>query len=174
MSVSAFSFLNILSTQAINSVVTIYLILMGCFMVGGLLILVDSSLQSGIGLGAACGHCSGSKHGRTPLSDVSDQSFSACRQQVNQKNQSKDSVAADEPEEMGDPLTAEKQEEKEQLLEEVIHESLCYCVAVSMFVSYLKLLCVYYCNHSYGENSLVLYSCPSFFLLLRSLTRNQT
>ncbi|KAL1819241.1 hypothetical protein ACET3Z_014110 [Daucus carota] len=53
---------------------------MGCFMVGGLLILVDSSLQSGTGLGAACGHCSGSKHGRTPLSDVSDQSFSAYRQ----------------------------------------------------------------------------------------------
>ncbi|WOH12962.1 hypothetical protein DCAR_0832471 [Daucus carota subsp. sativus] len=38
--------------------------------------------------------------------------------QVNQKNQSKDTIEADEPEEMGDPLTAEEQEEKEQLLEE--------------------------------------------------------
>nr|XP_017230148.1 PREDICTED: uncharacterized protein LOC108204956 isoform X1 [Daucus carota subsp. sativus] len=41
---------------------------------------LDSSLHSGTGLAAACGHCSDSKHGRTPLSDVSNQSFSACRQ----------------------------------------------------------------------------------------------
>ncbi|KAK1351875.1 ISWI chromatin-remodeling complex ATPase CHR17 [Heracleum sosnowskyi] len=38
--------------------------------------------------------------------------------QVNQKNQLKDSIEVDEPEEVGDPLTAEEQEEKEQLLEE--------------------------------------------------------
>ncbi|KAL1832620.1 hypothetical protein ACET3Z_002271 [Daucus carota] len=44
---------------------------------------LDSSLHSGTGLAAACGHCSGSKHGRTPLSDVSNQSSSACRQRNN-------------------------------------------------------------------------------------------
>ncbi|XP_063941795.1 uncharacterized protein LOC108204956 isoform X2 [Daucus carota subsp. sativus] len=44
---------------------------------------LDSSLHSGTGLAAACGHCSDSKHGRTPLSDVSNQSFSACRQRNN-------------------------------------------------------------------------------------------
>ena len=32
------------------------------------------------GLAAACGHCSGGKHGRTPLYDVSNQSLSASRQ----------------------------------------------------------------------------------------------
>ncbi|KAI3756110.1 hypothetical protein L1987_55924 [Smallanthus sonchifolius] len=35
-----------------------------------------------------------------------------------QKNQVKDSIDVDEPEEVGDPLTAEEQEEKEKLLEE--------------------------------------------------------
>ncbi|KAH7856313.1 hypothetical protein Vadar_025023 [Vaccinium darrowii] len=38
--------------------------------------------------------------------------------QVNQKNQLKDTIEVDEPEDLGDPLTAEEQEEKEQLLEE--------------------------------------------------------
>ncbi|XP_020254817.1 probable chromatin-remodeling complex ATPase chain isoform X2 [Asparagus officinalis] len=38
--------------------------------------------------------------------------------QVHQKNQSKDTIEGDESEELGDPLTAEEQEEKEQLLEE--------------------------------------------------------
>ncbi|KAG5554956.1 hypothetical protein RHGRI_012488 [Rhododendron griersonianum] len=38
--------------------------------------------------------------------------------QTNQKNQVKDTIEVDEPEEVGDPLTAEEQEEKEQLLEE--------------------------------------------------------
>ncbi|WOG83380.1 hypothetical protein DCAR_0102555 [Daucus carota subsp. sativus] len=38
--------------------------------------------------------------------------------QAHQKNQAKDSVEADESEDGGDPLTAEEQEEKEQLLEE--------------------------------------------------------
>ncbi|KAI8561580.1 hypothetical protein RHMOL_Rhmol04G0351200 [Rhododendron molle] len=38
--------------------------------------------------------------------------------QTNQKNQLKDTIEVDEPEELGDPLTAEEQEEKEQLLEE--------------------------------------------------------
>ncbi|XP_059648810.1 ISWI chromatin-remodeling complex ATPase CHR11 [Cornus florida] len=38
--------------------------------------------------------------------------------QAHQKNQIKDTIDVDEPEEVGDPLTAEEQEEKEQLLEE--------------------------------------------------------
>ncbi|XP_054787919.1 ISWI chromatin-remodeling complex ATPase CHR11-like [Prosopis cineraria] len=38
--------------------------------------------------------------------------------QTHQKNQIKDSIDVDEPEEMGDPLTAEELEEKERLLEE--------------------------------------------------------
>ncbi|KAG5023899.1 hypothetical protein JHK85_020241 [Glycine max] len=38
--------------------------------------------------------------------------------QAHQKNQVKDSIDVDEPEEVGDPLTAEELEEKEQLLEE--------------------------------------------------------
>ncbi|KAJ0768980.1 putative calcium/calmodulin-dependent protein kinase chromatin remodeling ISWI family [Helianthus annuus] len=38
--------------------------------------------------------------------------------QAQQKNQVKDSIEVDEPEEAGDPLTAEEQEEKEKLLEE--------------------------------------------------------
>ncbi|XP_058209201.1 ISWI chromatin-remodeling complex ATPase CHR11-like [Rhododendron vialii] len=38
--------------------------------------------------------------------------------QTNQKNQLKDTIEVDEPEDLGDPLTAEEQEEKEQLLEE--------------------------------------------------------
>ncbi|NMR96302.1 hypothetical protein HKB01_03295, partial [Vibrio parahaemolyticus] len=38
--------------------------------------------------------------------------------QTHQKNQVKDSIDVDEPEEMGVPLTAEELEEKEQLLEE--------------------------------------------------------
>ncbi|KAL1372557.1 hypothetical protein HN51_002684 [Arachis hypogaea] len=38
--------------------------------------------------------------------------------QTHQKNQVKDSIEVDEPEEVGDPLTAEELEEKEQLLEE--------------------------------------------------------
>ncbi|KAK7387869.1 hypothetical protein VNO78_22665 [Psophocarpus tetragonolobus] len=38
--------------------------------------------------------------------------------QAHQKNQVKDSIDVDEPEEAGDPLTAEELEEKEQLLEE--------------------------------------------------------
>ncbi|CAN7067800.1 unnamed protein product [Brassica rapa subsp. trilocularis] len=38
--------------------------------------------------------------------------------QTHQKTQMKDTVEADEPEEVGDPLTAEEVEEKEQLLEE--------------------------------------------------------
>ncbi|KVH91529.1 ATPase, nucleosome remodelling ISWI, HAND domain-containing protein [Cynara cardunculus var. scolymus] len=38
--------------------------------------------------------------------------------QAQQKNQVKDSIEVDEPEEVGDPLTAEEQEEKEKLLEE--------------------------------------------------------
>ncbi|KAL3648866.1 hypothetical protein CASFOL_005269 [Castilleja foliolosa] len=38
--------------------------------------------------------------------------------QTNQKNQVKDTIEADEPEDGGDPLTAEEQEEKEQLLED--------------------------------------------------------
>ncbi|KAL7178088.1 hypothetical protein ACSBR2_031275 [Camellia fascicularis] len=38
--------------------------------------------------------------------------------QTNQKNQLKDTIEVDEPEELGDPLTAEEQEEKERLLEE--------------------------------------------------------
>nr|KYP58053.1 Putative chromatin-remodeling complex ATPase chain [Cajanus cajan] len=38
--------------------------------------------------------------------------------QTHQKNQVKDSIDVDEPEEVGDPLTAEELEEKEQLLEE--------------------------------------------------------
>lgn len=37
---------------------------------------------------------------------------------THQKNQLKDSIEVDEPEEMGDPLTAEEQEEKDSLLEE--------------------------------------------------------
>ncbi|KAH6832958.1 chromatin-remodeling protein 11 [Perilla frutescens var. hirtella] len=38
--------------------------------------------------------------------------------QTNQRNQGKDATDADEHEDMGDPLTVEEQEEKEQLLEE--------------------------------------------------------
>ncbi|GMP56771.1 hypothetical protein CsSME_00021123 [Camellia sinensis var. sinensis] len=38
--------------------------------------------------------------------------------QTHQKNQLKDTIEVDEPEELGDPLTAEEQEEKELLLEE--------------------------------------------------------
>ncbi|GFP81923.1 putative chromatin-remodeling complex ATPase chain [Phtheirospermum japonicum] len=38
--------------------------------------------------------------------------------QTNQKNQVKDTIEVDEPEDGGDPLTAEEQEEKEQLLED--------------------------------------------------------
>ncbi|KAI4345461.1 hypothetical protein L6164_012585 [Bauhinia variegata] len=38
--------------------------------------------------------------------------------QTHQKNQIKDSIEVDEPEEVGDPLTAEELEEKERLLEE--------------------------------------------------------
>uniref|UniRef100_A0A5B6YW13 Putative chromatin-remodeling complex ATPase chain isoform X1 n=1 Tax=Davidia involucrata TaxID=16924 RepID=A0A5B6YW13_DAVIN len=38
--------------------------------------------------------------------------------QTHQKNQLKDTIDVDEPEELGDPLTAEEQEEKERLLEE--------------------------------------------------------
>ncbi|KAL0457361.1 UNVERIFIED_CONTAM: putative chromatin-remodeling complex ATPase chain [Sesamum latifolium] len=38
--------------------------------------------------------------------------------QTHQKNQVKDTIEVDEPEDVGDPLTAEEQEEKEQLLEE--------------------------------------------------------
>ncbi|XP_045832721.1 ISWI chromatin-remodeling complex ATPase CHR11-like isoform X2 [Trifolium pratense] len=38
--------------------------------------------------------------------------------QAHQKNQVKDSIDVDEPEEVGEPLTAEESEEKEQLLEE--------------------------------------------------------
>ncbi|CAA0839939.1 Putative chromatin-remodeling complex ATPase chain [Striga hermonthica] len=38
--------------------------------------------------------------------------------QTNQRNQVKDTIEVEEPEEVGDPLTAEEQEEKEQLLEE--------------------------------------------------------
>ncbi|XP_052188744.1 ISWI chromatin-remodeling complex ATPase CHR11 isoform X2 [Diospyros lotus] len=38
--------------------------------------------------------------------------------QIHQKNQLKDTIDMDEPEELGDPLTAEEQEEKEHLLEE--------------------------------------------------------
>ncbi|XP_057960139.1 ISWI chromatin-remodeling complex ATPase CHR11 isoform X2 [Malania oleifera] len=38
--------------------------------------------------------------------------------QTHQKNQLKDSIDVDEPEELGDPLTAEEQEEKERLLED--------------------------------------------------------
>ncbi|XAR57121.1 Calcium/calmodulin-dependent protein kinase [Bertholletia excelsa] len=38
--------------------------------------------------------------------------------QTHQKNQLKDTIEVDEPEELGDPLTAEEQEEKERLLEE--------------------------------------------------------
>ncbi|KAG8372974.1 hypothetical protein BUALT_Bualt12G0122800 [Buddleja alternifolia] len=38
--------------------------------------------------------------------------------QIQQRNQVKDTIEVDEPEDVGDPLTAEEQEEKEQLLEE--------------------------------------------------------
>lgn len=38
--------------------------------------------------------------------------------QTNQKNQLKDTIDVDEPEDLGDPLTAEEREEKERLLEE--------------------------------------------------------
>ncbi|KAI3459296.1 hypothetical protein Pfo_015959 [Paulownia fortunei] len=38
--------------------------------------------------------------------------------QTHQKNQVKDTIEVDEPEDLGDPLTAEEQEEKERLLEE--------------------------------------------------------
>lgn len=38
--------------------------------------------------------------------------------QAHQKNQAKDTIDVEEPEDIGDPLTAEEQEEKEQLLEE--------------------------------------------------------
>ncbi|KAK6803580.1 hypothetical protein RDI58_001364 [Solanum bulbocastanum] len=38
--------------------------------------------------------------------------------QAHQKNQLKDSIEVEEPEDMGDPLTAEEQEEKDKLLEE--------------------------------------------------------
>ncbi|KAH6769766.1 chromatin remodeling factor17 [Perilla frutescens var. hirtella] len=38
--------------------------------------------------------------------------------QTHQRNQVKDTIDVDEPEDVGDPLTAEEQEEKEQLLEE--------------------------------------------------------
>lgn len=38
--------------------------------------------------------------------------------QTHQKNQLKDTIDVDEPEDLGDPLTAEEQEEKERLLEE--------------------------------------------------------
>ncbi|KAK4265692.1 hypothetical protein QN277_026709 [Acacia crassicarpa] len=41
-----------------------------------------------------------------------------CLMQAHQKNQIKDSIDVDEPEEVGDPLTAEELEEKEHLLEE--------------------------------------------------------
>ncbi|KAI9122768.1 hypothetical protein K1719_005657 [Acacia pycnantha] len=41
-----------------------------------------------------------------------------CLMQAHQKNQIKDSIDVDEPEEVGDPLTAEELEEKERLLEE--------------------------------------------------------
>ncbi|XP_051125916.1 ISWI chromatin-remodeling complex ATPase CHR11 isoform X2 [Andrographis paniculata] len=37
---------------------------------------------------------------------------------IQQRNQVKDTIEVDEPEDVGDPLTAEEQEEKEQLLEE--------------------------------------------------------
>ncbi|KAK4405614.1 ISWI chromatin-remodeling complex ATPase CHR17, partial [Sesamum angolense] len=47
------------------------------------------------------------------------------KEQTHQKNQVKDTIEVDEPEDVGDPLTAEEQEEKEQLLEEVsLHELL--------------------------------------------------
>ncbi|PPR86633.1 hypothetical protein GOBAR_AA34058 [Gossypium barbadense] len=40
--------------------------------------------------------------------------------QTHQKNQVKDTIDVDEPEERGDPLTAEELEEKERLLEEYV------------------------------------------------------
>ncbi|XP_047950941.1 ISWI chromatin-remodeling complex ATPase CHR11 isoform X2 [Salvia hispanica] len=41
-----------------------------------------------------------------------------CLMQAHQRNQVKDTIDVDEPEDVGDPLTAEEQEEKERLLEE--------------------------------------------------------
>lgn len=40
-------------------------------------------------------------------------------QQTHQKNQVKDTIEVEEPEDAGEPLTAVEQEEKERLLEEV-------------------------------------------------------
>ncbi|XP_073054451.1 ISWI chromatin-remodeling complex ATPase CHR11-like [Primulina eburnea] len=41
-----------------------------------------------------------------------------CLMQLHQRNQVKDTIDVDEPEDVGEPLTAEEQEEKERLLEE--------------------------------------------------------
>ncbi|KAL7123858.1 hypothetical protein ABFS83_14G010800 [Erythranthe nasuta] len=52
------------------------------------------------------------------LSELYEKEVRYLVQQTRQKNQVKDSIEVDEPEEVGNPLTVEEQEEKEQLLEE--------------------------------------------------------
>ncbi|KAL7080963.1 hypothetical protein ACP275_14G010900 [Erythranthe tilingii] len=52
------------------------------------------------------------------LSELYEKEVRYLVQQTRQKSQVKDSIEVDEPEEVGNPLTVEEQEEKEQLLEE--------------------------------------------------------
>ncbi|XAR54524.1 Calcium/calmodulin-dependent protein kinase [Bertholletia excelsa] len=52
------------------------------------------------------------------LSELYEKEVRYLMQQTHQKNQLKDTIELDEPEELGDPLTAEEQEEKDRLLEE--------------------------------------------------------
>ncbi|GFY85241.1 chromatin remodeling factor17 [Actinidia rufa] len=52
------------------------------------------------------------------LSELYEKEVRYLMQTTHQKNQLKDTLEVDEPEELGDPLTAEEQEEKERLLEE--------------------------------------------------------
>ncbi|XP_057476570.1 ISWI chromatin-remodeling complex ATPase CHR11 isoform X2 [Actinidia eriantha] len=52
------------------------------------------------------------------LSELYEKEVRYLMQTTHQKNQLKDTIEVDEPEELGDPLTAEEQEEKERLLEE--------------------------------------------------------
>ncbi|XP_020113773.1 probable chromatin-remodeling complex ATPase chain isoform X1 [Ananas comosus] len=53
------------------------------------------------------------------LSELYEKEVRYLMQQTHQRNQAKDTIAdGDEPEDVGEPLTAEEQEEKEQLLEE--------------------------------------------------------
>ncbi|GFZ14038.1 chromatin remodeling factor17 [Actinidia rufa] len=52
------------------------------------------------------------------LSELYEKEVRYLMQTTHQKNQLKDTIEVDEPEELGDPLTAEEQEEKERLLDE--------------------------------------------------------